>query len=67
MLRSQLGKEKDMLPLKIIAITIAFISLGIIVISWLRIPEAKKNQRGLIFAGGLICVVITLLMLYGPI
>ena len=61
------GKEKEMLILKIIATSIAFIcGFSVCIIAWQRVPEAKKNQRGLIFAGGLLCLVTAVLMLYGP-
>jgi hypothetical protein len=57
-----------MILLKIIATSIAFIcGLGSCIIAWRRVPEAKKNQRGLIFAGGFLCLVMAMLMLHGPI
>ncbi len=56
-----------MLPLKIIATSIAFIcGFGICIIAWRRAPESKKNQPGLIYAAGLMIVVMAVLMLYGP-
>jgi len=59
--------EKEMPLLKIIATTIAFIcGLSICIIAWQRVPESKKNQRSLIFVGGLLCLVMAVLMLHGP-
>jgi hypothetical protein len=33
----------------------------------MAVPEAKKNQRGLLFGAGLLLLLTALMMLYGPV